>query len=404
MIYADSSSSYEMAHVASGGLCDRIGNIGFLAYFVKNWHTSQERWVMNQKSDLPHYRNHTNSRLESQFVNSNYDEKMANVLHFTNPYVAGHVEKEYVLAIERFDSYTFTRYEKEGHIVHVVGGKKAYALRDDDWRCNCEFSVSLCLPCRHVIAFRKSSSERFVMTTGVVIVNSLCRCAYLAVIPQRALNSGGQFSYERFSSDVGGAARTMLTQSQRYAEALRVTQLIASELADIENDDVFRRMVDYEKQQWRNEEEMEENKSSEDERVDKVLSSAPKIRLIPKARKVVRRNRRHIPGERQDRKWFEAAETGRRSAEDVSLERVLDNLDREQPRLVETQRRLSGILIKFAEFNSKKPKFKRQKNPALILDAFYLLPPKLLDVCITVLPVANTNSCAISVDESASQE
>ncbi|OWZ03226.1 hypothetical protein PHMEG_00025080, partial [Phytophthora megakarya] len=179
MVDADSSSSYETAHVALGGLCDRIRNTGFLAYFEKNWHTSQ-------------------------FVNSNYDEEMANVLRFTTPYDAGHVEKEYALAMERFESYTFTRYEKEGHIVHVAGGKKVWTR------------------------------------------------------PQRELKSVRQFSYERFSdNDVGGAARTMLTQSQRYAEALRVTQLIASELADIENDDEFR--IKYEDEESVEEAEMEED-------------------------------------------------------------------------------------------------------------------------------------------------
>jgi len=30
--------------------------------------------------------------------------------------------------------------------------------RDDDWRCDCELSVSMKLPCRHVIAIRKSAS------------------------------------------------------------------------------------------------------------------------------------------------------------------------------------------------------------------------------------------------------
>ncbi|KAE8884809.1 hypothetical protein PF001_g16045 [Phytophthora fragariae] len=43
------------------------------------------------------------------------------------------------------------------------------------------------------------------------------------------------------------------------------------------------------------------------------------------------------------------------------------------------------------------------KNPVLIQDAFYILPAKLLDACMAVLPVANTEASAISVDE-ASQD
>jgi len=67
MVYADSAAAYDAAHASFGGLCDRIGISGFLAYFEKNWHTSQHRWVMYLRADLPHFRNHTNNRLESFF-------------------------------------------------------------------------------------------------------------------------------------------------------------------------------------------------------------------------------------------------------------------------------------------------------------------------------------------------
>ncbi|KAE9217097.1 hypothetical protein PF005_g8789 [Phytophthora fragariae] len=68
MVYADSAASYDAAHLALRGLCDRIGITGFFAYFEKIWHASQERWVMYLRADLPHFRNHTNNRLERFFV------------------------------------------------------------------------------------------------------------------------------------------------------------------------------------------------------------------------------------------------------------------------------------------------------------------------------------------------
>ncbi|POM75976.1 Cysteine protease family C48 [Phytophthora palmivora] len=192
MVYADSSASYQTAHGALKGLCERIGVFGFFYYFEKNWNDCQDRWVMHRRADLSHFSNHTNNRLESffgklkdgvdgsmamsqcikalvtfdrrveneygyrharigQFVNSNYDDEMANVLRFTTPYVAGHVEKEYARALDSVDIYNFVRDDQDLHDVHVLGGHKPHQLRDDDWGCTCEFSVSMWLPCRHVI-------------------------------------------------------------------------------------------------------------------------------------------------------------------------------------------------------------------------------------------------------------
>ncbi|KAL3662077.1 hypothetical protein V7S43_012882 [Phytophthora oleae] len=52
-------------------------------------------------------------------------------------------------------------------------------------------------------------------------------------------------------------------------------------------------------------------------------------------------------------------------------------MHREQPSLIETQRRLPGIIVKYSEAEKKKPTFKRMKNPVLIPD-------------LGVFPVANT--------------
>jgi hypothetical protein len=88
-----------------------------------------------------------------QFVNSNYDEEMSILLRFTTPYVASQVETEYAFAVDSLEVYSFVRDDEDEHLVHVHGGKKAHEYRDDVWRCSCEFSVSMRLPCRHVIAF-----------------------------------------------------------------------------------------------------------------------------------------------------------------------------------------------------------------------------------------------------------
>ncbi|OWZ16801.1 hypothetical protein PHMEG_0009353 [Phytophthora megakarya] len=89
---------------------------------------------------------------------------------------------------------------------------------------------------------------------------------------------------------------------------------------------------------------------------------------------------------------------GRRATEEESNE--------QQPSLLDTQRRLPGVIVKFSDADNKKPKLRMMKNPVANSDAFYLLPHKLLEACVKVLPVSNTASSAIVVDASqeASQE
>ncbi|OWY98730.1 hypothetical protein PHMEG_00030436 [Phytophthora megakarya] len=125
------------------------------------------------------------------------------------------------------------------------------------------------------------------------------------------------------------------------------------------------------------------------------------IRLNPKARKVGRpqkMKKKTAASERSDRKWYEASEHGRKVAGEVTLDALLNSLDRDQPSLTESQRRLSGVIVKYGDHENKKPKFRRMKNPVLIMDPFYILPDKLLSACLKVLPVANTQETAIDID------
>ncbi|OWZ12357.1 hypothetical protein PHMEG_00014499 [Phytophthora megakarya] len=125
------------------------------------------------------------------------------------------------------------------------------------------------------------------------------------------------------------------------------------------------------------------------------------IRLNPKARKVGAPKKakiKTIASEKSDRKWFETAEQGRKAAGEVTLNGLLEARDRAKTGLAETQRKLAGVLVKYTDANLTKPKFKRMKNPVLILDRFYLLPTKLLDACIAAFPYSNTVETAIAVD------
>ncbi|GMF45509.1 unnamed protein product [Phytophthora fragariaefolia] len=63
------------------------------------------------------------------------------------------------------------------------------------------------------------------------------------------------------------------------------------------------------------------------------------------------------------------------------------------------QRRLAGVIVKYSKADNKKPKYKMMKTPVIILDPFYTLPSILLDACVKLFPVANTEAEAIIVDE-----
>lgn len=65
MVYAQSEDQYTEAHNSLCGICDRTGMTGFFEYFQKNWDSCQDRWVSYLRSKLPHFKNHTNNRLES---------------------------------------------------------------------------------------------------------------------------------------------------------------------------------------------------------------------------------------------------------------------------------------------------------------------------------------------------
>ncbi|OWZ02724.1 hypothetical protein PHMEG_00025668 [Phytophthora megakarya] len=359
MVYAGSEDVYDAAYVALHGICDRIGFQDFFSYFERNWDTCQDRWVMYRRSNLPHFKNHTNNRLESffgklkdgvdssmsmsacvkalvshdkrveneykyrisrigQFSNSSYDEEMSVVLRFTTHYVATQVEAEYCRALEKADVYHYDVDQNDTNVVTVSGKFTEHKL-----------------------------------------------------------------------------------------QALRTTQLIASEMADITDPEEFSEMVEFVLTQWRNVRQRKRT-SQEEENLTQAsgIKSPLKIRLNPKARKVgapKKKKTKKVASERKDRKWFEAAEAGRKKAGEVSLQGLMDSLDHDQPSLTETQRRLSGVVVKYSDADKKKPKFKKLKNPVLILDPFYVLPSKLLNACLAALPVANSQETAISVDASQSQ-
>ncbi|KAE9059343.1 hypothetical protein PF006_g31909, partial [Phytophthora fragariae] len=105
--------------------------------------------------------------------------------------------------------------------------------------------------------------------------------------------------------------------------------------------------------------------------------------------------------ERASRRWYEASEEAKDKAGYRSLRDLIDALDQHKPSLTETTERLSGVIVKGGAYDHKKVSYKKLRNPVLIRDSFYLLPPILLKACMEAFPVSNSECDAIAVYDEA---
>ncbi|KAG1712447.1 hypothetical protein DVH05_000195 [Phytophthora capsici] len=145
----------------------------------------------------------------------------------------------------KFDRYKYSEDSEVDGDIFVSGKFSEHRLRISDWICDCEFSLSMRLPGRHAIAYRK-----YVGVTGPLIPWGSIDERWTT--PNCPLKQVRQFAYEKFSSSPGSTRKKQRTQSERYREAVRATHFIASEMADIQDDDEFEEMLKFVLTQWRN--------------------------------------------------------------------------------------------------------------------------------------------------------
>ncbi|KAE8960500.1 hypothetical protein PF011_g30070 [Phytophthora fragariae] len=67
MTYARTEADYETHRAEFKNLSLREGRQELWDYFEKNWNAEKKMWVMAYRIDLPHFKNHTNNRVESLF-------------------------------------------------------------------------------------------------------------------------------------------------------------------------------------------------------------------------------------------------------------------------------------------------------------------------------------------------
>ncbi|KAE9324507.1 hypothetical protein PF001_g3374 [Phytophthora fragariae] len=330
-----------------------------------------------------------------RFVNTNYDEEMSNVLRFTTHFVAEQIEPQYAAAMSKAEAYAWTSPVSNLQSVRQVQ-YQAFDLNSSSKvrkkpRTHAD-RYKEAVRATHLIASELADladKGEFDEMLGFVLQqwrnvrqkhkNAVEDAPVVNQVEDEAVDRKGNPGHSK--SPV--KARTKVRINPKARKVGRQQRTVLAETCETKVED---EAVDPER----------------DASPAKSLANAGlKVRINKKARKVGRPQKQRsvtASSERADRKWYKAAEQGRSAAEADTLQDLLESLVRKKPGLVETQRRLSGVLTKYAQAADKKALFRKMKNPVLILDPFFVLPTKLLDRCMKVMPVRNTTRDPVLID------
>ncbi|KAG6618987.1 uncharacterized protein IUM83_01096 [Phytophthora cinnamomi] len=334
-------------------------------------------------STLPHFKNHTNNRLENFFGKLKHavdgSMSMAGCVKATTGGCKTNRRTVYESAFNT-DRYKFTVSGGDQTLVVVQGASKTHRLRVDTWECDCEYAFTMILPCLHAIAYRKKESIPGPVVPWMQIDQRWTNTS-------RQLRRVKQFSYETFEKGFKKAEKR--SQAQRYREAVRATHLTCSEMADIEDDVEFDAMLEL-LAQWRNVRQRKMSSGSGAAEASRGKKAALKQEVTDE----------DVKGEfdlscsdsdylTDDSEYEDDASTRGDHEHEVAtsarpkivfnpkMKKVGAPRKYRKPSLKDTQRRLSGVLVKYGDAESKKPKFKLMKNPVTVQDPFYILPEKL---------------------------
>ncbi|KAI9989438.1 hypothetical protein PInf_019721 [Phytophthora infestans] len=193
-----------------------------------------------------------------------------------------------------------------------------------------------------------------------------------------------------FVEVTGEAKHKVLDANVKYKEAVSAFQAICSELADISDDDEYREHLDFVVQQWRN--------IRQRKRVKVKKTKVPVTREETETDEVTSpvTTSRNRTGTKPEMEQL-ALETTPDDNEEKNTDSGLRIRLNPKTAKSDTLRRVLPLQTKYNNAGSKKPKYTRESAPVLNENALYLLPPKLLDKCVAVLPVSNTNETAIDV-------
>jgi len=91
---------------------------------------------------------------------TSYAEEMNVVLGMTTRWVAAAIKSQYDVAMNPNIASTYEFIEKEDTVT-VRSGDREYMLQTQIWECDCEFALTMKLPCRHAMVFKQRSGSPF---------------------------------------------------------------------------------------------------------------------------------------------------------------------------------------------------------------------------------------------------
>ncbi|EGZ26515.1 hypothetical protein PHYSODRAFT_320450 [Phytophthora sojae] len=179
MTYSRTEEDYVRHRDEFKSLASRNGRVELWEYFDKNWNACREMCVVAYRVDLPHFGNHTNNRVESLFGKLKRKLKghltmrasLEVLLEYQRRKEEAYRSKVGMPGTLRDASYPeelnvalgmTTRWDN-GATITVQSEENEYLLEKEGWVCDCEFSQTMKLPCRHAMVYRKVCGSPFII-------------------------------------------------------------------------------------------------------------------------------------------------------------------------------------------------------------------------------------------------
>ncbi|KAJ0409739.1 hypothetical protein ATCC90586_003247 [Pythium insidiosum] len=249
---------------------------------------------------------------------------------------AKQVEPQYAAALTKCDMYSYEENE-DGSEITVIGAKK-HTVHKTDWRCDCDFALTMLLPCRHAIAARKHLN-----VPGFVIpLRRIDERWTSAVVATPTVAS---FVYNDYSCmDLGDVANEEkdIDNVAKGDEAVHDVGNNHEAVHDAGND-VGSAGVTTEMSQSLSQ---PHNSDFED------ASVRLQVKLNPRARKTGRppiAKSQTVSRAKRERLHFNQSESARRELGEVTLFDLAKSLDEEKPSVADTLKRLEKIPTKFMQ-------------------------------------------------------
>ncbi|KAG3005877.1 hypothetical protein PC120_g17703 [Phytophthora cactorum] len=144
----------------------------------------------------------------------------------TTRWVAAAIKTQYDIAMDAgvANNYTFS---DNGATITIKGGEREYLLEKDGLLCDCEFSQTMYLPCRHTMVYRKSCGNPFIIPFSSVAPRCFGQCR---LSQQELIEVATPFVANicKAHSQAGGGS---LSEAEKYRHAQQSFGHISGELA-----------------------------------------------------------------------------------------------------------------------------------------------------------------------------